>query len=118
MNPQYGYDHWGKLSEGKRPVCHGGEWFYVDEARNRLTNGTVWNYAGPFYNGSAVVRDDSGEYHIDASIQAIYHQRWAYAGPFLGEPLQALVRDSHGEEFHIFLDGSRAPAEPPPPWQW
>lgn len=118
MNSQHGYDHWGKLSEGKRPVCKDGEWFYVDEAENRLSNGTVWESAGWFHNGYAVVEDARGEYHINHSFQPLYGKRWAYASPFVGEPLRALVRHPEtGEEFHILVDGNRAPAAPPPPWQ-
>ena len=117
MNPQHGYDHWGKLSEGKRPVCKDGEWFYVDDVGSRLSNGTVWRYAGWFHNGYAVVIDERGEHHIDHSFQPLYAHRWAYASPFAGEPLRALVRDHLGTECSISVDGSHAPAVSLPPWQ-
>ena len=116
MNPQHGYEHWGRLSEGVRPVCKGGEWFYIDEANVRLTNGTNWKFAWWFDNGLAVVQDELGEYHIDRTFQPLYDQRWAYAGPFGGDPPKAPVRDREtSEEFSIFRDGTRAPSEPAPP---
>lgn len=116
MNPQHGYDHWGRLSEGRRPVCKGDDWFYVDEAGDRLSNSQTWQSASWFYNGFAVVEDERGWYHVDHLFQPLYDQRWAFAGSFSGDPLKAVVRDAKtGEEFHIFPDGSRVPAEPKAP---